>query len=137
LTVLLIVRTQDIAHADAKLLGFDEPTRVPDAYKVVLKESLAWHHKLDDRPVHSDDPVLDRANAAAPDKALQEDAQPLDKVAGELAAAYHGAPGAQFHAVLRGFTIKMSERDVGGMAKDPRIESITANHIIGSVWDYP
>ena len=38
------------------------------------------------------------------------------------------------HTVLRGFDIKMSEQDARAMAKDPRIESITANHIIGNVW---
>jgi hypothetical protein len=134
LIVVLRASLLDVAYADAKLLGFDEPGRIPDEYVVVLNETLPWHRKLDARQVHSDNSETVKANADARRAALQADAQIVDRVARELASAYHGALGHQMHTVLRGFEIKMSERDARAMAKDSRIESITANHIIGNVW---
>jgi hypothetical protein len=74
---------------------------------------------------------VDAANAAARHAALQADAHMVDSVARELASTYHGVLRGQ---TQRGFAIKMSEQDARKMAKDPRIESITANHIIGNVW---
>ena len=44
----------------AKLLGFDEPTRVPDRSLVVFKESLPWQHKANSPRVRSNDPAADR-----------------------------------------------------------------------------
>src|ERR1700734_2400241 len=130
---ILGVWSLNAARADARLLGFDEP-RIPDEYLVVLNETLPWHHKLGDGLVHTADPETDKANADARRAALRADAQIVDGVARELASAYHGALGGQMHTLLRAFAIKMSEQDARAMAKDPRIESIPANHTIGNVW---
>jgi hypothetical protein len=133
-TILLGASALQVANADATLLGFDEPNRNPDVYIVVLNESLPWHRKLTDSPGHSDDPEADKANSALRNAALQADAQLVDSIAKELATRYHGVLRGEIHTVGRGFIVKMSESDVRQMAKDPRIASITADHVIGSVW---
>jgi hypothetical protein len=133
-TVLLGAWSLELARADAKLLGFDEPNRIPDTYIVILSESLPWHRKLTDGPVHSEDPEVDKANAAARNEALQADAQLVDAIAKELASAYHGVLRGQFHAALRGFSVKMSEQDAREMAKDARIESISTDMPTALAW---
>jgi hypothetical protein len=42
LTVLLTAQTQCVADAEAKLLGNDEPVRVPNVYIVVASEKLSY-----------------------------------------------------------------------------------------------
>jgi hypothetical protein len=113
-TALLGAWSLRVACADAKLLGFDEPRRIPDEFRVVLNESLPWQHKLNEGPVHSDDPNVDAANAAARRAALEADAQVVDGIARELASTYHGVLGGQLRTVLHRFTVIGTRREGDG-----------------------
>jgi hypothetical protein len=80
----------------------------------VLNESLPWQHKLNEGPVHSDDPNVDAANAAARRAALEADAQVVDGIARELASTYHGVLGGQLRTVLHRFTVIGTRREGDG-----------------------
>jgi hypothetical protein len=114
------------ASADARLLAFDDPTRVPDRFIVLLNDTVPWQHESRELPPNSGNAEANAAEAARQRAAL------VQHIAEELASTYHGTIGSVMHAAFGGFTILMSDEDARAMSKDPRIESITADHTIGN-----
>ena len=116
--LLCIALTGCAAEAVApssKLLHFDSPNRVPEQYVVAFKEHVEL---LRDVP-----PSVARKLKVSPNT-IPNDPKSIEKLAEDLAAAYHGHLGVWVRG-FAGFEIKdISEPSIKRMAIDPRIQFI-------------
>lgn len=114
----------------APIYGLDEPGRVPDRWLVVLKESLPWQHKANEPRVLTGDAATDAANERNLQARMAADGVTMRQIGNELAAQDGAYVLGEIHGVLHSFTMTMSEDAVRQMTQDPRIDHITADHVL-------